>query len=241
MRRLFFSHGDKGGAGKSTVSALLVDYLLLNGHSVGLMEGDLQADVADRFADDIKVTVVNLNRSGAAEEAVLAFSDGLADLADCDDIVVNLPSGAGDTLESFAEPIVAVAEAMGIDVYVLFSLGHQAPATRFALRSLDGGLLGSVPVEHRCIIYPGFMGEPKSFDWVLSGARSKAGGAREIVIPAIKPAEFVIKVLRHQGRFSDMVQKDYPHLTLMEKALLQSKFLKPAYEAISVFDKEVEK
>lgn len=237
MKRLFFSHGDKGGAGKSALSALLVDYTLISGRSVGLIEGDEQADIAARFEnDDVKMAIVNLNRAGAAEEAVLAFSGGLEELSDCDDIVVNLPSGAGGTLEQFAEPIVSVAEAMCIDVHVFFSLGHQEPATRFALRSLNGGLLGTIPVNRRCMVYPGFMGTPDSFDWVKSGAREKAGGAAEIVIPAINPKDFAIKVFGLQGRFSDMVRKDYSYLTLMEKALLQSKWLKPSLLAVSIFD-----
>ncbi|MEL5850013.1 MAG: hypothetical protein U7M05_11725 [Candidatus Igneacidithiobacillus chanchocoensis] len=234
--RLFFSHGDKGGVGKSVLSALLVDQLLSSGKDVGIVEGDTQADIAIRFADLVDVSAANLNRSGAAEEAILAFSEALENLAG-KDVVVNLPSGAGDTLEAFAEPLVSVADALGLDVFVFYSLGHQSSATKNALRSVESGLLGAVPMENRCIAYPGFLGSPDSFDWVKSGAREKAGNMQEVVIPAIKPEALAMKVLSLSGPFSAMTKKDFSGLTLMEKALLQSKWIKPSLAAVSLFDR----
>lgn len=236
MSRLYFSHGDKGGVGKSVVSALLVDYLLQSGRYVGLVEGDLQGDIAERFvAHSVEIAGVNLNKSGAAEEAVLAFSEALESLAGRD-VVVNLPAGAGDTLAEFAEPLISVAEALDFEVFVFYSLGHQAMATKNALRSLTSGLLGNVPENRRCVVFPGFQGAPESFDWVKSGAREKAGNMREIVIPAIKPEALAVKVLSLSGPFSGMVGKEFEGLTLMEKALLQSKWVKPALASIAVFD-----
>lgn len=233
--RLFISHGDKGGVGKSVLSALLVDHLLLSGRDVGVVEGDLQADIATRFAGLVDVSAINLNRSGAAEEAVLVFSESLENFAG-KDIVVNLPSGAGDTLEEFSEPLVSVAESLGFDTFVFYSLGHQAPATRNAMRSVTAGLLHAVQQDHRCMVFPGFHGAPELFDWVKSGARENAGNMQEIVIPAIRPEALAVKVLSLTGPFSGMVSKNYEGLTLMEKALLQSKWLKPSLAAVSIFD-----
>ncbi|MBU2806513.1 ATP-binding protein, partial [Acidithiobacillus ferridurans] len=92
MSNLYFSHGDKGGVGKSLLSAVLVDHLIQSGRDVGIIEGDTGADIALRFSD-IDLQLVNLNRSGAQEEAVLGFSEALEALAG-KDIVVNLPAGA---------------------------------------------------------------------------------------------------------------------------------------------------
>lgn len=235
MSRLFFSHGDKGGVGKSVLSALLVDHLLISGRDVGIIEGDAQADIAARFADSVDVSAVNLNRSGAAEEAVLAFSDSLERLHG-KDVVVNLPAGSGDTLEQFAEPLIYVADSLGFDTFVFYSLGHQSSATKNALRSIEGGLMGAVPVDSRCMVFPGFLGDPSSFDWVKSGAREKAGNVQEIVIPAIRPDSLAMKVLSLSGPFSAMVDRHFSGLTLMEKALLKSKWVAPSLAAVSVFD-----
>lgn len=237
MNRLFFSHGDKGGVGKSVVSALMVDMLLGKDNPVGIIEGDLQGDIGGRFLGhpEIKLSLANLNRSGAAEEAVLVFSEALEELAGRD-IVVNLPAGAGDTLEEFAEPLVSVAESLGFQTFVFYSLGHQSSATKNALRSVESGLLGAVPMENRCIVFPVFLGSPDSFDWVKSGAREKAGNMQEIVIPAIKPEALAMKVLSLSGPFSAMTEKTFSGLTLMEKALLQSKWIKPSLAAVSIFE-----
>ena len=42
MNKIVISHGDKGGAGKSVVAAVTVDYFLELGVSTALVEGDLK-------------------------------------------------------------------------------------------------------------------------------------------------------------------------------------------------------
>ena len=238
MSNLYFSHGDKGGVGKSMVAALLVDALLTKHGEVGVVEGDTQGDIAARFIDydEVKIGLSNLNRAGAAEEAILAFSNALEPLAGLD-VVVNLPAGAGDTLEEFSEPLVAVAEQLGWETFVFYSLGHQPAATKHALRSLEYGLLSAVPPDRRVMVFPEFLGKPEAFDWVKQGMRGKFDG-KEIVIPAIRPDALAVKILGLPGSFSAMSGKDFAGLTLMEKALLQSKWTKPALAAVSVFDVE---
>ncbi|MBU2806517.1 hypothetical protein HF668_15510, partial [Acidithiobacillus ferridurans] len=147
---------------------------------------------------------------------------------------VNLPAGAGDTLEELSEVLIGVAESTGFSVHVFYSLGHQAMATTNAKRSLNGGLMGAVDDARRCIVFPAFLGNPESFDWVRSGARAQFS-VREIVMPAIRPEALAMKVLSIPGSFTEMVGKDSP-LTTGERFLLQAKWLKPALSAVSVFD-----
>jgi hypothetical protein len=238
--RLFFSHGDKGGVGKSMLSALLVDHLLQIGRDVAVIEGDKGADIAERFAGLIKVEGENLNRSGASNEAVISFIDKLTKLSDAgvQDVVINLPSGAGDTLEELAQAIIESAEMIGFVPFVFYSLGHQPVGTGNALRSLQGGLLELVNKENRCMVYPAFQGSPDKFDWVTSGNRDKFD-IPEIVIPAITPPDLALKVLSFPGRFSDLVSKNSP-LTTGEKIVLQHKWLRPALSSVSVFDEKGE-
>ncbi|MDX5934961.1 ATP-binding protein [Acidithiobacillus thiooxidans] len=234
--RLFFSHGDKGGVGKSMLSALLVDHLLQIGREVAVIEGDKGADIAERFAGLIKVEAENLNRSGASNEAVIGFIDKLSKLSDdgVQDVVINLPSGAGDTLEELAPAIIESAEMIGFVPFVFYSLGHQPVGTANALRSLKSGLLDLVNSENRCMVYPAFQGTPDKFDWVTSGNRDKFD-IPEIVIPAISPNDLAVKVLGFPGRFSDLVRKDSP-LTYGERAIFQHKWLRPALSSVSIFD-----
>jgi hypothetical protein len=238
--RLFFSHGDKGGVGKSMLSALLVDHLLQIDREVAVIEGDKGADIAERFAGLIKVEAENLNRSGASNEAVIGFIDKLSKLSDdgVQDVVINLPSGAGDTLEELAPAIVESAEMIGFVPFVFYSLGHQPVGTANALRSLKSGLLDLVSSENRCMVYPAFQGTPDKFDWVTSGNRDKFD-IPEIVIPAISPNDLAVKVLGFPGRFSDLVRKDSP-LTYGERAIFQHKWLRPALKSVSIFDSKGE-
>lgn len=234
--RLFFSHGDKGGVGKSMLSALLVDHLLESGRAVAVIEGDKGIDIAERFGGLVKVEMENLNRAGDSNAAVMGFVDKLSAMADegVQDVVINLPSGAGDTLEELAPAIVDAASMIGFDPYVFYSLGHQAVGTRNALRSLNGGLLGLVDKSACCMVYPAFQGSPDHFDWVTSGNRDKYD-MLEITIPAILPADLAVKVLGFPGRFSDLVGKGSP-LSIGERVILQHKWLRPALDAVSVFD-----
>ena len=232
---IIYSHGDKGGVGKSLVSAVYVDYLLQSGKPASVIEGDAsQPDIALRYHDLIEKRGVNLNRSGAAEEAVMAFTNAIAELGE-GDILVNLPAGAGDTLEELAEVLVGAAEELGHESYVLYSLGHSELATKAAIKSIDCGLLGAVAPEHRCMVYPAFLGSPDNFDWVRSGAREKYQ-IREIVIPAIKPEALAQKVLSLRGSFESLTGKESP-LTIGERLIFQKKFLIPALEAVAIFDK----
>lgn len=233
MSNLYFSHGDKGGVGKSLVSALLVDALLIEGRKVLLVEGDHQGDIADRFIDcpEVELEVVNLNRAGAAEEAIMTFSSVLED-AGGRDVVVNLPSGAGDTLEELSDVLIPTAESLELVVTGIYSLGHQAPATRNAVETLSNGLMSRIHVQRRFMAFPLFQGEPENFHWVLSGQREKFPGVHEVAIPAIKPERFAIKVLSLPGRLSGLVDAN-GGLTVGERMLFQQKFLKPALAAMS--------
>jgi len=236
MARLFFSHGDKGGIGKSMLSAILVDKLLLDGKDVGLIEGDVTADIATRFLDeDIAIAGVDLNRSGDAESSIIKFSDALEQMQG-KNVVVNFPAAAGETLEQYAEALISVTEDMGYEPYAFFSLGHQEPGTKNALRSLNGGLMGNMDKKRVCMVYPGFLGDPEGFHWVTSGNRDKYD-LNEVIMPQILPKNLAMKILSLQGRFSIILQKDTPGLTLIEKALLRTKWFNSAIDAVSIFDK----
>lgn len=234
---IYYSHGDKGGVGKSMTSAVLLDYLLSKGGTPMLIEGDSgQPDIALRYADHVQTEYVNLNRAGAAEEAIMAFTDALEELGD-GDIVVNLPAAAGDTLEQLAEVLVGAAEELGHESRVFYTMGHTPTATKNALKSFENGLIYGVGLDNACIVYPAFLGKTENFDWVKSGARD-THNVREIIMPAISPDELAQVVLSAPGTFAELSEKATSPLKMSERLIFQSRFYRPALAAIAIFDKE---
>lgn len=234
---IYYSHGDKGGVGKSMTSAVLLDYLLSNGGAPMLIEGDSgQPDIALRYSEHVQTEYVNLNRSGAAEEAIMAFTDALEELGE-GDIVVNLPAAAGDTLEQLAEVLVGAAQELGHESRVFYTMGHTPTASKNAVKSFETGLVHNVGLDNVCIVYPAFLGKVENFDWVKSGLRDKHN-VQETVMPAISPEELAQIILAAPGTFAELADKATSPLKMSERLIFQSRFYRPAMEAISVFDKE---
>ena len=234
---IYYSHGDKGGVGKSMTSAVLLDYLLSKGGKPMLIEGDEgQPDIALRYADHVQVQCVNLNRAGDAEAAIMAFTDALEELGD-GDIVVNLPAAAGDTLEQLAEVLVGAAGELGHESRVFYTMGHTPTASKNAVKSFESGLVHNVGMAHVCIVYPAFLGKVENFDWIKSGLRDKYA-AREIVMPAISPEELAQVVLAAPGTFAALADRTTSPLKMSERLIFQSRFYRPAMAAISIFDEE---
>lgn len=234
---IYYSDGDKGGVGKSMTSAVLVDYLLSQGKSPKLIEGDAgQPDIALRYSDSVEMRGVNLNRAGDAEAAIMAFTDAMEELCE-GDIVVNLPAAAGDTLEQLAEVLIGAAHELGHASRVFYTMGHTPTATKNALKSFENGLIHGVGLDNACVVYPAFLGKVENFDWIKSGSRDKYN-VREIVMPAISPEELAQIVLAAPGTFADLADKTTSPLKMSERLIFQSRFFRPAMKAISIFDKE---
>lgn len=235
---IYYSHGDKGGVGKSMTSAVLLDYLLSKGGTPPkLIEGDAgQPDIALRYSTHVQMQAVNLNRAGDSEAAVMAFTDALEELG-AGDIVVNLPAAAGDTLEQLAEVLIGAAQELGHESRVFYTMGHTPTASKNAVKSFESGLVHNVGLANTCIVYPAFLGKVENFDWIKSGLRDRYN-AREIVMPAISPEELAQVVLSAPGTFAELSDKITSPLKMSERLIFQSRFYRPAMEAIAIFDKE---
>ena len=236
---IFYSHGDKGGVGKSSVSAVLIDYLCGIGRTPKVIEGDFKgADIAKRYADTLDVEMVNLNMAGDAERAVIAFTDIIASNPG-GDIVVNLPASAGATIEELAPVLLGVAEESGHETRVFYAIGHTEIATGNFLETFHGGLFGMADRDKRCVVYPLFLGASERFHFVTSGERDRylEAGGFESAMPALKPNDFAMKVLSTTGRFSDLLDKNTSPLTPGERFMLEKKWLQPALDAVSILVK----
>ncbi len=205
---LFVSHGDKGGVGKSMVSMFGVEKLLEFG-PVSLVEADpTQPDIGKRYANDpdIVISGLSLNRAGDAENALSRFGQWLEN-SGAERVVVNLPAGAGETLDAYADMIRSLADAFDYRLVVTYSLEKNETATRTMLKSLASGLLSVVDPENRFVVYPSYKGEPESFHWFHSKERSTAE-IREIVMPALKNSKALSLLEATPGRVSALVDKE---------------------------------
>jgi hypothetical protein len=235
MSEILISSGDKGGTGKSMVSAVAVDRKISAGEPVALLEGDEgQPDIALRYAQHplVRLGAVNLNRAGDAETAVALFGEWL-EQQQSHDVIVNLPSAAGDTLDNLADVIVGVCQDLGHIVQVAYSLGMHRTSSDGLRKSLSHGLLGAVPAENRLVIYPEFLGRAAAFDWSKTPDRAAylSEGGREAVMPALRPDVLRDKVLALPGSFTDLLAPD-AGLSLTERMMFQ-RWLRVAHAALA--------
>ncbi len=136
MKHLVISHGDKGGVGKSIFSMLAVEYGLLSGRNVAIVEGDTQiGDVKARYENVVSVLSVNLDKSGKdAENAIATLFSHLEEL-ESDYVVMNAPANAHKALDSYAEVIAPVARELGFQICVAWMVGRESSSATLANES----------------------------------------------------------------------------------------------------------
>lgn len=233
---IYVSHGDKGGVGKSMLSAVLIDYLLSQGRKVTLIEGDEgQPDVALRYTRLIDIKLVNLNRAGDAEAAIMSWMSAIKAVNVEDDIVVNLPAAAGDTLDSLADMLIAAASECGHEMTIMYSLGAYATAADMLEKSLTEGMMASVPLSRTCIVYPEFLGKQETFTFYKTDVCIGyiQGGGHEVVMPSLSPAALAEAVFKAKGSFSALADKETSTLEFGQRIFFSKKWLPAAHKCIA--------
>ena len=208
---LFVSDGGKGGVGKSYMSLAAIEAMLGMGHHVSIVEADpTQPDVATRYMNDPDVSVgaLSLNRAGDAENAISAFGEWL-EKSGGDHVVVNLPAGAGETLNPYGDQFRYLADALGYRFVVTYCLEKNRVATEEMIESFQGGLMAHVHPQDRFIVLPAYKGAPESFEWMTHPARGEIE-AREIVFPALGNRSALKKLEATPGRISTLILPPYP-------------------------------
>ncbi|MHB1631548.1 MAG: P-loop NTPase family protein [Acidithiobacillus sp.] len=206
-RTLYISHGDKGGVGKSYLSILAVEYLLRFGH-VSLIEADpTQPDLGVRYMGlkDVAVGALPLNKAGDAENALSAFGEML-ETANADLVVVNLPAGAGETLDSTADMIRDLSDALEYRLVVTYALEKNKVASDALIKSMAKGLLSVVDTDKRFVAYPEYKGKAETFDWFNRKER-KTAEIGELIVPSLGNRAALTKLEASRGRVADLVDK----------------------------------
>ena len=240
MKNLYLSHGDKGGCGKSVLAMFIVEHLLADG-PVHLVESDpSQPDLAVRYANDPDVVngFLSLNQAGDSENAISKFNTWL-ELNGGDNVVVNLPAGASETLDTLGDLLADTCETLGYRLIATYSLEKNGMAADMLVKSMKAGLMSFVAPENRFVVYPGFKGEPEDFAWFTHAARSKYE-AGEIVIPAMRSTAAWKAFESTPGRMAHLVDKaNRPEGWMVTDQSSVFRFYKAAMDAVApIFEGE---
>ncbi|WP_022948665.1 hypothetical protein [Methylohalobius crimeensis] len=227
--KIIFSHGEKGGVGKSLIASVLIDSAInkFGADQVLVVEGDPGIrDVADRYRGHVRGEAIPLNRPDpmAAQDAVSHLFDRVTAHA-AQVVVVNLPSAAGETLDPLAPDLIApAAEAMGIEIGVTFAVGPGVESARAAQRSQESGLVSiTYPTSHRLAVLNAHLGTPSRFAW---RREDNAWEGHESTLPPL--LERVASKMRSiPGPLSVIAESD--DLQIVERIILW-KWLKEANE-----------
>jgi hypothetical protein len=240
-KTLYLSHGDKGGCGKSVLSMLLVEHLLANGKTVHLVESDpSQPDLAKRYENDGKVVIgfLSLNQAGDSENAISKFNTWL-ETQGGDDVVVNLPAGASETLDSLGDLLADTCEALDYRLVVTYSLEKNGMAADMLAGSLKSGVMSYAAPENRFVVYPAFKGEPQDFAWFEHAAREKYEMG-EIAVPAMRSTAAWKALEATPGRMAHLVDKaNRPEGWMVTDQSSVFRFYKAAMDAVApIFEGE---
>lgn len=143
MKKMIFSHGDKGGVGKSIFSMLIVEYLLSQNIPVGIVETDGEmtgrnnADVGKRYKNVAGVGVLNVNLDKSGRDAENAVSSLFSRIEESgiEHIVVNAPANAYKSLDAFSDIIVPVAQDLDYETCVAWLVGKESASAELSIQS----------------------------------------------------------------------------------------------------------
>ena len=232
---IYVSHGEKGGVGKSRLAMVLVDYLLVHNRNVVVVEGDKSgADVGMRYREIVETAFLNLNRPDAMEEAFSSLGRWLEDHAQDKNVVVNLPGQASDTLDQFAALLGNVAEMLGYDLSVFYSVGPLDLHTGNLQNSIQTGLMSASEVTRQIVVMSEHGGPVTGYHWFGSKTREKflGAGGKEGIMPKLKPDHLEKMVRELSGGYSAMLDRNSP-IKIADRALLFS-WLKAAHEVVAL-------
>jgi hypothetical protein len=100
--RLFVSHGDKGGVGKSILSRLIAEYLKSRGVNWTGIDADLRNPDFSRYYQEVNIQGIS------TEDDLVNLMNALEASSSSDRYVINLPAQAGLVLDS--ETVTALRE-----------------------------------------------------------------------------------------------------------------------------------
>lgn len=187
MKQFVISTGDKGGVGKSTVTALLADYSLSHHTPATLIEGDVAImDVAPRFKGVMPVYGVDLAAGDSmTEERITSLGETLEGFQDEQNtILLNAPAGLSAAIDRAAPILRGLLDELGYQLVVVWVVGPDEASARMAGESQ---LLQVADRQIAAVNNPAGRGDAAGTSWVRGGysKRWAKDGNKEVVIPSL--------------------------------------------------------
>ena len=206
IKILLFIHGDKGGNGKSTLSALATDFAVEQFGKVAVVEGDAKInDVARRFAGVPGVAgyLVDLARQDASEDAAVRLFEEL-EKSGAAHVIINTPASASSTLDAQADLILPAARDLGYRIVVGWMIGADEDSARLA-----GESRLCQEADRRVAVINERFGTLDKLIWNRHPAREAwlASGGLEATLPELT-ARVADVVRQHPGRISALTRTE---------------------------------
>ncbi len=232
MKQIIWIHGNKGGIGKSIMSAVALDYLIGKGAKVALVESDGSVpDVKRRYGDTIPAMITPLVDAESVD-MILESLETLGGVDTIDTVVVNLPANA-ELLDGIADEVQEVCEALGFESRTLFMIDNCEDSAALAAQSAKDGIV-SISSKAFAVVNMHFGKTQANFKWFSESLKHRANFLKpkkntEVALPALKP-----RVTTHDD-FKDMPLSDLISTSSSFKVVDRvslSKWLKSAHAII---------
>ena len=197
---LIFTHGEKGGVGKSTAAKMILSRAIECGMNPYLIEGDSGIpDVLDAYRGHVNGFSIPLNRPDMATEAMGALMQHVEQNHQAlrgRPIVLNLPAGAGATVDAMAVEVADVCRALDATITTVFLVAPGPDSLRTAKQSLEAGIAGVSNI--RIAALNAHLEKPEQMEWVGSSTQSEwlAGGLEFVLQPLAARVSTAIRPLR---------------------------------------------
>lgn len=190
MKQIVFSHGEKGGVGKSTLATVLVE--LAPSRPV-ICECDRTApDVARRYRHAGYIGLdVPLMSNDAPVDILTELMSVLEDVTE-DLVVVNLPSAAGLVVNQYGRLIAEVCVALDRELVVAYVVGAGVDSVRSAIDCARDGLAHFA--GRRIAVLNGHFGAESRSRWTEDAARIWRGTVVEMPGLAQRVSDHVRRV-----------------------------------------------
>jgi cellulose biosynthesis protein BcsQ len=228
--RLFVSHGDKGGVGKSILSRLIAEYLKSKGLIWRGIDADLRNPDFARYYNEVTIQPIS------NEDDLVALLNTLETSTDADRYVINLPAQAGLILDS--ETVSALSE-INMTSCCFFMMNSERDSTQQLKNFIDknGSSFSKIVA-----VQNGYFGREDQFSLFQQSKTRKAlleeFGGSELFLPKFEATTVLKKLSTLQssdGRsfsFSSAIEEKV--LTIAERSSLRSWMQKcfSAFESI---------
>lgn len=221
--QLIFSHGEKGGVGKSTTAMALIEHCLQAGLQPFLIEGDTGIpDVAARYRGVIEGAQIPLSRPDLVDEAVgelFELLESSLDYLEGRPVIVNLPAGAASTVDRSAPLIHEVAQTAGWSITTIYLIGAGVESATAAEESLNSGLAGKS--DKKIAVRNLAFGDPSRWPWTRGGHHERWEAAGGKVLDLEELAARVVNQITGGGPLGSMVTGEQGGLYLFDRSILQ--------------------